>query len=278
LLDIQVILETAYKYTSQCFKNEKRIPWQGRKKMTENNTGYNENNGLMASNPKRIEHRIDTGAECLNIFLEGGYESDIITTIYGEGGSGKTNLCMLATISTIESGKKVIYIDTEGNFSVARLQQLSPNYREILESVLLVKITDFEQQNEVLARMDKLVTSEIGLVVFDSMAPFYRLEKADKPDETTEINRVLGKQLNNIARIARTKNIPVIVTNQVWQSFSDSSNRMVGGNLLIYSSKCIIELRKLKTGKREAILKKHRSLPEGKELGFEIIESGIVPL
>jgi len=48
---------------------------------------------------------------------------------------------------------------------------------------------------------------------------------------------------------------------------------MVGGDILKYWSKCLIEL-KNDNGKRKAILKKHRSLPE-KELSFQIFNEGI---
>jgi len=85
----------------------------------------------------------------------------------------------------------------------------------------------------------------------------------------------MGRQLYRISKLARTKEVPVIVTNQVWQSFDDNSARMVGGNLLLYASKCIIEIKKLRSGKRTAILKKHRSLPEEKEVLFEIVQDGI---
>jgi hypothetical protein len=48
---------------------------------------------------------------------------------------------------------------------------------------------------------------------------------------------------------------------------------MVGGDLLKYWSKCLIEIQNF-NGKRKLILKKHRSLPQ-KELAFEIINQGI---
>ena len=48
---------------------------------------------------------------------------------------------------------------------------------------------------------------------------------------------------------------------------------MVGGDLLKYWSKCLIEL-KNHYGRRKLIIKKHRSLPE-KELTFEITNEGI---
>lgn len=45
-----------------------------------------------------------------------GYESDIITTIYGPAGSGKTNFSLLAAVSCASKGNKVLFIDTEGDF------------------------------------------------------------------------------------------------------------------------------------------------------------------
>lgn len=220
-------------------------------------------------------YRLETGTEVMNRLLDGGYESDIITTIYGPGGSGKTNLCLLAAVAVVKKGKKVIYIDTEGNFSVARLMQLDSDYKTTLESIMLMKVTDFEQQTDIFDRLNKLITNDVGLVIVDSIASLYRLERDDNPDEATEINRILGRQLSRMSKITRTKNIPILTTNQVWQSFDDDIVRMVGGKLLVYASKCLIELQKFKVGKRRAILRKHRSLPESKDVVFRIVQKGI---
>ena len=53
--------------------------------------------------------RILSGSKVLDLMLGGGYERDVITTIYGPAGSGKTILCLLCTINVARSGKKVIY-------------------------------------------------------------------------------------------------------------------------------------------------------------------------
>ena len=69
-------------------------------------------------------------------------------------------------------------------------------------------------------------------------------------------------------------------TNQIYYEFVKDDDierekiaKMVGGDLLKYWSKCLIELQN-KGGKRTAILKKHRSMPE-KELPFVITNEGI---
>ena len=75
--------------------------------------------------------KVPTGAVFLDAFLEGGYDTDIVTTIYGPSGTGKTNLCILAAVTVALNGKKVIFIDTEGGIAVERIKQITPRYDEV---------------------------------------------------------------------------------------------------------------------------------------------------
>ena len=50
--------------------------------------------------------RLSTGKEFTDTLLDGGYESDVITTIYGPPGVGKTNFCLLAMMRVKD--KKVL--------------------------------------------------------------------------------------------------------------------------------------------------------------------------
>ena len=68
--------------------------------------------------------KISTGSFDLNAWLNGGYEKDIITMIAGPPGSGKTNFSILASCSQSKDNKKVIFIDTEGGFSIDRVKQI----------------------------------------------------------------------------------------------------------------------------------------------------------
>jgi DNA repair protein RadB len=238
------------------------------------------------------EQKISAGSFELNKFLFGGYEKDIITTIYGPGGSGKTNLCLIVATSQAKKDKKVIYIDTEGGFSTDRVVQLlkdeAEKKEEILKNIFILKPTSFKEQEESFGQLLRYVKEgEISLIIIDSIAMLYRLELGDaiKTEDTKnirEVNRKMAKQLRILNEIARKQNIPVIVTNQVYSQFVKNSNdeemkekqfSMVGGDLLKYWSKCIIEL-KNSGGKRTLLLRKHRSMPE-KSLDFEITNNGI---
>lgn len=234
--------------------------------------------------------RISTGSYDLNKWLYGGYEKDIITMIAGSPGSGKTNFCILVACSQAKHGNKVIFIDSEGGFSSERVKQIvsNENTEKILENILLLNPTNFDEQKKVFQTMlDRLKKEQVGAIVIDSMAMHYRLELGDaiqsnKDAKIQEINREVARQMKILAEIARKKNIPVIITNQVYSEFlSDEEMKkgiqrqtnIVGGDLFKYWSKCIIEL-KNDRGKRKAILLKHRSLPE-KEFSFEIRDLGI---
>ncbi len=237
------------------------------------------------------EPKISAGAFDLNKFLFGGYETDIITTLYGPGGSGKSNLCIILATSQARKGNKVIFIDTEGGFSVDRFKQVHQGSKEQIErdlqNVLLLKPTSFKEQQKSFEQMlTHVKKDDISLIIIDSIAMLYRLElgeaiTADDSEKISEVNRKLANQLRTLNEIARKQNIPVVVTNQVYATFTQNQEdrkaerkvSMVGGDLLKYWSKCLIELQHFH-GKRKIILRKHRSLP-AKELAFEIINMGI---
>jgi len=217
--------------------------------------------------------KVSSGSAVIDRLLNGGYEKDIITTIYGPAGSGKTTMCLLCSISVTHKGKKVIFIDTEGGFSVERLRQLEGHTDNVLKNILILKPTSFEEQNKVFGNVRQMVNEKIGLIVVDTISMLYRIECGKKKDFKA-VNNEMGIQISLLTEITRKKNIPVLLTNQVYSDFSEpNSVKMVGGDILRYSSKCLIELEKFRT-KRKAIVKKHRSLPENKETIFEIKEKG----
>lgn len=233
--------------------------------------------------------KISTGSYDFNKWLYGGYENGIITMIAGSPGCGKTNFCFLVSCSQAKKGKKVIFIDTEGGFSVERIKQIvGEKYEDVLKNIFLLEPTNFEEQKRIFLKiLEKVKKEQIGLIVVDGMSMLYRLElgeidKVKENDKIREINREVAKQMRALAEISRKQKIPVIITNQVyssflpeeqWKSGVERETNIVGGDLFKYWSKCIIEL-KGGSGKRKAILLKHRSLPQ-KELSFEIFKEGI---
>jgi DNA repair protein RadB len=234
------------------------------------------------------ESRISTGSFDLNKWLYGGYEKGIITMLAGSPGSGKTNMAVLAACSQAKKGNKVIFIDTERGFSVDRVKQIvGENYQDIIKNIFLAEPSNFEEQKKFFAVLnDKLKKEQVSLVVVDSMAMLYRLEIAEARKEGEElirsVNGEVAKQMKLLAEISKKQDIPVIITNQVYEEFQSEEDwkkgleretSIVGGDLFQYWSKCIIEL-KNSGGRRKAVILKHRSMPQ-KELSFEIRNEGV---
>lgn len=233
------------------------------------------------------KEKVSTGSYDLNKWLYGGYERDIITMIAGSPGSGKTNFVILAACSQAKKGNKVLFIDTEGGFSVDRVKQIAGEKSdEILDNILLLKPTNFHEQQEVINSLKiKIKKESISLVIVDGMAMLYRLELGDNRENDEQVKRInqdVSRQMRDLAEIARKMEIPVIITNQVYSQFLseedlrkgvEKETNIVGGDLFKYWSKCIIKLSN-DNKKRKAELVKHRFLPE-KEIGFEIKNEGI---
>ena len=221
-----------------------------------------------------MEEKISTGNEPLDELLNGGYETDAITTIYGPAGVGKTNLSLTAAANMARQGKKVIFIDTEGGFSITRLKQIASDHKKIMEKILFLRPTSFSEQCKDFETLKSIINQKIGLIIVDTITMLYRLERKFGEDGH-DFNRELGIQVAYLSEIARKKNIPILMTNQVYTGFDTGRISMVGGDILKYSSKTLIEIQALNNGIRKAILKKHRSIASEKEVSFRIIEEGI---
>lgn len=223
---------------------------------------------------------VSSGSNDLNSFLNGGYEPGIISMIAGAPGTGKTNFCILAACSCANSGKKVIFLDSEGGFSLERVKQIVGNkYSDILENFFILNPNSFNEQKECFNKIGSIIKKgEVGLIIVDSMTMLYRLEIGEDLDSIKKINLELAKQMRILSEISKIKKIPVIITNQIYHefdpenSFSEKRINLVGGDLLKYWSKCILLLEN--SVKRKAVLLKHRCLPK-KEMGFEITNKGI---
>jgi DNA repair protein RadB len=216
--------------------------------------------------------RVSTGSEHIDGFLNGGLEKGIVNNVFGESGSGKTNLCIQVAAEVAEDGGKVAYIDTEAGFSPERFLQMSDE--EALDNVLIRSPTTFEQQEDAVEELEETVEEEnVQLVVVDSAVSLYRLKV--NGDNASEINNQLSGQLSKLTKIAREQNIPVLITNQVYTSFDEEGLELVGRDVPKYWSKCLLKLSNEGKNRRKMEISKHRSMPEGKKIQFKITDDGL---
>ena len=212
--------------------------------------------------------------------MGGGVEKGCLTQFYGPPGSGKTNITLNILIQCVKTGNKAVFVDTEGGLSIERFKQISGDDFDVLASnVLIFEPKTFQEQDEALKKVENLLESEdkVDLVVLDSAVALYRLKEGD----LTQLNRELGKQMGLLSRIARKYHVAVIITNQIYPVFGDDGSTSmiapVGGTILKYWSKIMVELTRGDiNGERYAILKRHRSRPEGLKARFKIVNEGLI--
>lgn len=212
--------------------------------------------------------------------MGGGVEKGCLTQFYGPPGSGKTNIALNILVQCVKNGDKAIFIDTEGGLSIERFKQISGDeFDSLAGRVMIFEPNTFEEQDEILKKVENLLESrreKYDLVILDSAVALYRLKEGD----SSQINRELGKQMALLSRIARKYQLAVIITNQIYSVFADdgapSMITPVGGTILKYWSKIMVELaRGNVNGERYAILKRHRSRPEGLKTRFKIVNDGL---
>lgn len=219
--------------------------------------------------------------------LMGELEPGAITNFYGQPGSGKTNLCLLAALECIRSGGRVLYIDTEGGLSMERARQLSGDSDGFLSNVELIEPRTLKEQELAVGAAKK---PGIKLIILDSAVALYRIEHAGlaegiaekdkirKMDLLLSANRSLSRQLSVLSNTAKESGIPVLITAHAFSNWEDGKTDVVGGDAMKYWSKTMVLLEKTgRASERKATIVKHRSREEDGSVKFVITGDGIKP-
>ena len=217
--------------------------------------------------------RLPSGCQSLDLLLSGGFESGIITQLYGEEGTGKSNIVMQLAVQAVARGLRVIFIDTEG-FSAERFKQIAgPGAEEMAAKIMIFEPMSLEQQAIAIREASKIAGQNLGLVILDSATSLYRVLL--EAEDNRSIRRTLTVQLSELQEIARRHRIPVVITNQVYMDIENNLLRPIGGTGLEHICKAIIFLEKKGEGVRSARIMKHRSSPEGITADFRLTARGV---
>ncbi|MCL4342991.1 MAG: AAA family ATPase [Candidatus Thermoplasmatota archaeon] len=233
--------------------------------------------------------RIKSGISCLDSVLSGGLEKKIISEIYGEGGSGKTNLSLLISLSVVASGGTAVYLDTEGvstergtavyldteGVSTERIRQLTASMKGDLKKLYLYRIKSLEDQELTLLRIEKNIDrgqTVPELIVIDSFTEYFRLEKSSDPSGRTA---TMQKHMAILMSIISKSDCAVLITNQIYQDVQTGNLEPFGGYVIDHSVKAIFRISKLPESKRKMEVLKHRSEREGHSMYFRITSFGI---
>jgi len=245
-------------------------------------------NGVDVLEKRKNVGKIKTGSNELDNLLGGGVETQAITELFGQFGSGKTQLALQLSVNVqlpVEKGGlngTAVYIDTEGTFRPERIMQLAAaknmDPKEALKNIYVARAYNSDHQMLLAEKATEIAEEKnTKLVVIDSLTSHFRSDYTGR-GELAPRQQKLNRHLHDLQRnLADLHNLAVVVTNQVLSNpgmmFGDPTTP-AGGNILAHLSTFRIYLRKSKGVKRIARLIDSPCLPEA-ECVFEVSAEGI---
>jgi DNA repair protein RadA len=227
-------------------------------------------------------------AQSFDLFLGGGIETQALTEIAGEFGSGKSQLChtLCVTVNLSNKDSGVIFVDTENTFRAERIHQIAESRgldaEKILERINVCKIYYSAHLEAVIRSLAKYIEQySARLVIIDSIISLHRAEFAGR-ETLVERQQRLNTLLHKLKRLAEIYNIAIVYTNQVQAQPDDflsngfNSMRAAGGNIMGHASTYRIFLRK--AGQNRIATMLDSPYHEYSQVKFSIGEEGIQDL
>jgi len=230
---------------------------------------------------------LNSGSKTFNELLGGGFETQAIIELFGEFGSGKTQvahqLCVMVQLPKDQGGLdgEAFYIDTENTFRPERIVQMAEAIEldpdEVLSKIHVARAYNSSHQMLLVDKVKELSReSPARLLVVDSLTAHFRAEYVGR-GALADRQQKLNKHMHDLLRWSDLNNGVVCVTNQVAakpDAFFGDPTRPIGGHIVGHTATFRIYLRKSKGPKRIARLIDSPHLPEG-EAVFSITDKGI---
>lgn len=231
--------------------------------------------------------RISTGGKNFDDLLGGGIETRAVTEVYGEFGTGKTQLCHTLCVMVQQDKSrgglsgKALYIDTENTFrperivSIAHARGFDPD--KALENVIVAKAYNSAHQELIIEETGPVVEEKgIKLIIVDSAVAHYRAEFLGRAT-LSERQQRLNRFMHVLVRMAETYEVAVVVTNQIQASpdgyFGDAA-RPTGGNVVAHTSTYRIYLKR-SSGKNRIARMVDSPYHAEREVLFTLADKGI---
>ncbi len=148
---------------------------------------------------------ISTGSAAIDSLLGGGIHAGMITDIYGESGSGKSQICFTLCVNAARNGCKIVFVDTAGTFRPERIIEIGS--QSTLEKITFVRaLTTFDQINTI----NKIQDIDPQVVIFDTLTSLFSAEYSGPVRHLAVM-----KHLHQLALMAINSGCAVVVTNMI---------------------------------------------------------------
>lgn len=149
---------------------------------------------------------ISTGSKAIDTLIGEGIRTGMITDIYGESGSGKSQLCFTLCANCAKDAASSLFIDTAGTFRPERIMEISGS-QSALEKITYVRaFSTIDQMNAT----KKILEVRPRLVVIDSLTTHFSTEYSG-----SERHRAVMKYLHELALLAINSCCAIVITNMV---------------------------------------------------------------
>jgi RecA/RadA recombinase len=149
---------------------------------------------------------ISTGSNAIDALLGGGVHTGMITDIYGESASGKSQICFTLCANCAKEGARTLFIDTVGTFRPERIMEISGS-QHVLEKIAYIRaLTTIDQTNAI----KKILDIGPALVLVDTLASLFSTEYSGPARHLALMN-----YLHKLALVAINSRCAMVVTNMV---------------------------------------------------------------
>lgn len=194
--------------------------------------------------------KLTCGCKSIDLLLKGGIELETLTEVYGEFGSGKTQMCYSLAVEAIKNhGWKVLWIDCEDTFDPERFIEIikARGYEDDTDKIIEKYFPKIEYvhtpntdllMDEISHLSKKMVTEKYKLVIIDGGIGKYRQEFLGRETLSRRQNN-LARFMGMIRNVAHFFSCAVVITNQVQadpgQLFGDPI-KPIGGHVVGHTS------------------------------------------
>ena len=168
---------------------------------------------------------ISSQIDSLDKIFSSGLENGIITAISGLRGTGKTQLALQFAIEQLNKNGKILFIDTTVEFRPERFIQMLQTRNlptSLLDNLHISRVADTQKQIEILKNFSN---KDFSLLIIDNITDLFSFEYAKK-EHTVEKNINFGNYMISLSKLTLSKNIPIIITNQIFSHDNNNYERM----------------------------------------------------
>ena len=159
--------------------------------------------------------RITTGSSAVDELIGGGIETQSLTEVFGEFGSGKSQISHEIDVTVQLPPDKggldgeCVFIDTENTFRPERIEQIAEGFQldveEVLGKIHIARAFNSSHQMLMADKVNELVQSgvNIRLVIVDSVTAHFRAEYVGRESLAIRQQK-LNQHLHTLQNIANT--------------------------------------------------------------------------